>query len=124
MAATRIFRQIEVLGQKAGHFAVSAIEYRIVGRVLTVEDLWTTNDYRRQGLASQLVDEAEKEGRASGCRRVEVAIPGTPGSARAPTIDSFFRSRGYKLDSADIQHAFHLREGHHKYKLKLDLSEQ
>lgn len=128
MAATRIFRQIEVMAsqcqQKAGRFVVSAVEYRLAGRVLTVEDLWTTNDYRRQGLASQLMDEAEKEGKDNGCSRVEVTIPGTPGSARTPTMDSFFRSRGYTLDSADIQQAFHQQEEFHQYKLRLDLSGQ
>jgi ribosomal protein S18 acetylase RimI-like enzyme len=81
---------------------VAAIDGRIVGTVIAGWDGWrgtiwrlaVANDVRRRGIATALVEEAERRLEARGCQRVSLIVIS---QEEAP---EFWRSAGYEVDSS------------------------
>lgn len=120
MASLRVFRQMEVITGPASRHVISAVEYVITGRVMTIKDLWTTNDYRRQGVASNLMDIAEADGKRQGCVRVVMEVPGDPGKPKAPTLNRFLAARAYVLNKQDLRTTWPARISTEAYSHRLE----
>jgi ribosomal protein S18 acetylase RimI-like enzyme len=89
-----------LIARDPGALLVTEVAGRIVGSVVAGWDGWRGNLYRlavalahqRQGVASELVDEAERRLRAAGCRRIAANVTVTEDHAVG-----FWRAAGYAL---------------------------